>query len=119
MLGGEFVYQKDFEIFKKIFPKGAFMRAGGGNSESLLLASSYLTHDSVVEHPSLPMGFIYDYMSIDILDEDGNKLPAGETGEIVSRSPTVAAGYWGKPELSNNFSPDPDNDNSNIYLVFF
>lgn len=33
---------------------------------------------------------------IDIVDSDGNALPAGEAGEIVIGGPRVMAGYWNK-----------------------
>ncbi|WP_181783081.1 class I adenylate-forming enzyme family protein [Pseudonocardia pini] len=37
---------------------------------------------------------------IRIVDEAGEDLPTGETGEIVVRSDMVAAGYWNRPEAS-------------------
>ncbi|OEZ62292.1 MULTISPECIES: long-chain fatty acid--CoA ligase [unclassified Duganella] len=33
-----------------------------------------------------------------ILDDDGNVLPLGQTGEIAIRGPQVMAGYWNRPE---------------------
>lgn len=35
---------------------------------------------------------------VHIVDDEGNVLPVGEVGELVSGGPMVAPGYWQKPE---------------------
>ena len=35
-----------------------------------------------------------------LLDEHGNRVPAGEPGEICVAGPLLAAGYWNKPEAT-------------------
>jgi acyl-CoA synthetase (AMP-forming)/AMP-acid ligase II len=39
-------------------------------------------------------------VQVRVVDPDGNDVPAGETGEIVGRGPTVMNGYWNRPEVN-------------------
>ena len=45
-------------------------------------------------------GFPRTGMEIAILDTDGNRMGANETGEICVRGPAVFAGYYGNPEAT-------------------
>jgi long-chain acyl-CoA synthetase len=42
---------------------------------------------------------------VQIIGDDGQELPAGEVGEIVTTGPQVVAGYWNKPEETQNAIP--------------
>ena len=42
---------------------------------------------------------------VQILGDDGQELPPGEIGEIVTTGPQVVAGYWNKPEETANALP--------------
>ncbi len=37
-----------------------------------------------------------------MVDEAGQELPAGEPGEVITRSDCVMAGYWHNPSASAN-----------------
>ncbi|MFF4383663.1 fatty acyl-AMP ligase [Kitasatospora sp. NPDC001547] len=39
-------------------------------------------------------------LDVRIVDENGNVLPDGTTGEIWLRGPSVARGYWGRPDAT-------------------
>jgi fatty-acyl-CoA synthase len=40
------------------------------------------------------------WLDVALLDDDGNRVPRGEPGEICTRGPLVMAGYWKKPQES-------------------
>src|SRR5262249_11885318 len=39
-------------------------------------------------------------VEVRIVDENGNEIPAGEPGEIITRGPHVMKGYFRKPEAT-------------------
>ena len=40
-----------------------------------------------------------------ILGDDGQELPVGEVGEIVTRGPMVVPGYWNRPDATERTLP--------------
>ena len=77
-----------------------------GQAESPMTIT-YLSHDDhVLDGDSDQMkrlasaGIPRTDVEVKIVDPDGNELPPGETGEIVTRSDLVMKGYWRAPEAT-------------------
>lgn len=47
---------------------------------------------------ALSVGVLVYNTVVRIVGDDGNDLPPGEIGELVTAGPQVVAGYWDKPE---------------------
>jgi len=52
--------------------------------------------DDYVQRPT-STGRVVPIMQIDIRDDEGRSLPAGERGEIWFKGPNLIRGYWNKP----------------------
>lgn len=46
------------------------------------------------------------YVDLRIVDEKGNVLAPGETGEIIARGPQIMTGYWNQPTLTEEAIKD-------------
>nr|APD71903.1 non-ribosomal peptide synthetase 4 [Streptomyces sp.] len=69
--------------------------------------STYLPPGLIDDRPG-SMGRAIPDTEILVLDEAGRPCVSGETGELVHRGPTVAAGYWNDPEATAKaFRPHP------------
>jgi acyl-CoA synthetase (AMP-forming)/AMP-acid ligase II len=89
--GGEKMPIPLIERIQRVFPSAWFADAYGMtetvSGDTFLDRDSILTKLGSVGRPCL-------YLELDIWDEDGTSLPAGEQGEIVMRGPKVFKGYW-------------------------
>jgi long-chain acyl-CoA synthetase len=74
----------------------ASVRQGYGLTETAALIS---TNPAGSERPG-SVGLPVPGCTVQILDDDGRELPAGEAGEICASSPGVMRGYWRSPEIT-------------------
>jgi acyl-CoA synthetase (AMP-forming)/AMP-acid ligase II len=63
--------------------------------------------DADLDHPGA-CGLALPGTEVFAADAEGDRLPPGETGELVVRGPNVMAGYWRRPELTAQRFPRQD-----------
>ncbi|MGZ4351360.1 MAG: class I adenylate-forming enzyme family protein [Solirubrobacteraceae bacterium] len=78
------------------------IRQGYGLTESAALISTNPT-DGV---RSGSVGRPVPGTEVEIRDDDGRALPAGEAGEVCARSPGIMQGYWRAPEATSEALKD-------------
>ncbi len=90
--GGE---KPSFWLLKKSLELGLHIQTGFGQVENS--AMMFMPVDNLkIKRGSIGLpGYFNDSW---IEDEDGNRLPAGEIGEIVTKGPTIMSGYWNRAE---------------------
>ena len=96
--GGEKMPIPLIERIQRVFPSAWFADAYGMtetvSGDTFLDRASIITKLGSVGRPCL-------YLELDLWDEDGRSVPAGEQGEIVMRGPKVFKGYWRDPEATS------------------
>ncbi len=95
--GGEKMPIPLIERIKRTFSSAWFADAYGltetVSGDTFLDRDSILTKLGSVGRPAL-------YTDLDLWDDEGRSVPAGERGEIVLRSPRVCKGYWRDPDAT-------------------
>ncbi|WP_277714084.1 D-alanine--poly(phosphoribitol) ligase subunit DltA [Bacillus atrophaeus] len=84
------------------FPQAKVFNTYGPTEATVAVTSVEITPEVIEQNEFLPVGFEKPDMDILIMDEQGNKLPDGEKGEIIISGPSVSKGYLGEPELTDN-----------------
>ena len=91
--GGMAVQQSVNDQWRKV--TGVAIIEGYGLSETSPVATCNRADSDTF---SATIGLPVPSTDIAILDDDGNPVPLGQSGEIAIRGPQVMAGYWNRPE---------------------
>jgi fatty-acyl-CoA synthase len=78
--------------------KGVLFEHAWGMTETSSIGTSIPKHMALEKIGSC--GLPVMHVECKIVDDAGNKLPSGETGELLIRGPTVTSGYWQLPEAT-------------------
>ena len=89
--GGEKMPIPLIERLQRVFPSAWFADAYG--LTETVSGDTFLDRDSIVSKIG-SVGRPCLYLELDIWDEQGGSLPAGQRGEIVMRGPKIFKGYW-------------------------
>ncbi|WP_418319706.1 AMP-binding protein [Piscinibacter sakaiensis] len=102
--GGERTPEERIREFSSLFKAGRYID-GYGLTES---CSGDTLMDAGREIEKIgSTGRALPHVEIRICDDDGQAMPAGQTGEICLRGPKVTSGYWRDPEkTAASFHPD-------------
>ena len=115
-LGGEIVYRRDVELYKKIFPRDCVIGISMSCTETGNITQFFIDCDTQFSGDIAPIGYPAEDVEIILLDDGGNPVRRGEIGEIAVKSEYLACGYWRRPELTNEkFRGDPDGGEQRIY----
>ncbi|MBW1859012.1 MAG: amino acid adenylation domain-containing protein [Deltaproteobacteria bacterium] len=117
VLGGETLYKKDVEDFRKHFSPECVLLNIIASAEMLYLRSYAVSSESEMTQNLVPVGYPVEDKEILLLDDDGNEVGFNEVGEIAVKSRYLSPGYWGRPDLTKDvFFPDPKGGDERIYL---
>ena len=89
--GGEKMPIPLIERIQRVFPSAWFADAYG--MTETVSGDTFLDRDSIITKLG-SVGRPCLYLELDLWDEGGHPVPAGEQGEIVMRGPKVFKGYW-------------------------
>lgn len=95
--GGEKMPIPLIERIQRTFPSAWFADAYG--LTETVSGDTFLDRDSIIAKLG-SVGRPCLHLELDIWDEQGRPVAAGERGEIVLRGPKVFAGYWRDPEAT-------------------
>jgi acyl-CoA synthetase (AMP-forming)/AMP-acid ligase II len=95
--GGEKMPIPTIDRIRATFPSAWFADAYG--LTETVSGDTFLDRESTVSKLG-SVGRPCQYLELDLWDEQGGSVPAGERGEVVLRGPKVFTGYWRDPDAT-------------------
>ncbi|PWG00744.1 D-alanine--poly(phosphoribitol) ligase subunit DltA [Levilactobacillus bambusae] len=80
------------------FPQARIYNTYGPTETTVAVTGVEITADILRDYARLPIGYVKEDMTIDVVDEDLNRVPAGEKGELLISGPSMSKGYLNNPD---------------------
>jgi len=117
-LGGEPVYKREVEFYRKHFAAPCAFLNLLGITETHNLTAYVIDKNTRTEGSRMPAGYPFEDKEVLLLDDNREAVAPGHVGEIAIRSRYLSLGYWRKPQLTlAKFLPDPKGGDQRIYLT--
>jgi acyl-coenzyme A synthetase/AMP-(fatty) acid ligase len=117
-LSGDRILRSDVDLFQRHFSDRCLLRAALGAAEAALYSHLYLHRWSALEREVVPAGYALEDMNVFVVDDDMNRLPPGEIGEIAVESRYLSVGYWNNvPLTAERFRESQMQPGAKVYLT--
>ncbi len=116
VLGGDVLLQADLELMRRALPQDCDILSAYGATEASTMLQWHVPRRLSLPEARVPAGYPMAGFDYAIVDEAGNAVPEGGTGELVVRSRYTALGSWrdGKTH-PDPFTVDPQDSALRIY----
>ena len=116
VLGGEAVYRRDVEKYKKYFSPACLFVNGLGPTESTVTLQYFVNKETELTREAVPVGYAVEETRVYLVNQDNRETRQYETGEIVFKSDYLALGYLNNVEKTHEvFGPDPLTGEGRVY----
>ena len=116
VLGGEAVYKKDVEKYKRHFPDDSIFINGLGPTESTVTLQYFINKETEITRESIPVGYPVDETGVFLINENGEEAQILQKGEIIFKSDYLALGYLNRREKTEEvFVKDPLTREGRVY----
>ncbi|MCG7329431.1 D-alanine--poly(phosphoribitol) ligase subunit DltA [Streptococcus cristatus] len=95
---GEELTVKTAQKLRERFPEARIINAYGPTEATVALSAVAIMDEMLATLKRLPIGYTKADSPTFVIDENGQKLPNGQQGEIIVCGPAVSKGYLNNPE---------------------
>ena len=95
---GEELTVKTAQKLRDGFPQARIINAYGPTEATVALSAVAVTDEMLQNCKRLPIGYTKADSPTFVIDEEGQKVPNGQQGEIIVCGPAVSKGYLNNPE---------------------